>query len=79
MNAEINRDLSVLVVDDKEFIRTMTGRVLESIGIKNISYAANGRTAIDLIARAEPRIGLVLCDLLMPDMDGVGRAACGDA
>jgi len=71
MNAEINRELSVLVVDDKEFIRTATGRVLQGIGLENIAYAANGKAAIELIEHTEPRIGLVSCDLLMPDMDGV--------
>lgn len=71
MNAESYRELSVLVVDDKEFIRTATGRVLQGIGLENIAYAANGRAAIELIEHTEPRIGLVFCDLLMPDMDGV--------
>jgi len=30
------RQLSVLVVDDKAFVRTMTGRIFASVGIENI-------------------------------------------
>src|ERR1700760_605315 len=71
MNAEFNRKLRVLVVDDKAFVRTMTGRVLQSAGVENIAYASDGKEAIAYIARDNPRIDLVLCDLMMPDMDGV--------
>ncbi len=71
MNAEINRQLRVLVVDDKAFVRTMTGRVLQTAGVENVAYAADGKEAIEYIKRANPRVGLVFCDLMMPDMDGV--------
>ncbi len=63
--------LRVLVVDDKAFVRTMTGRILQSVGIANVSYAADGREALEFLKRDDPRVGLVLCDLMMPDMDGV--------
>jgi EAL domain-containing protein (putative c-di-GMP-specific phosphodiesterase class I) len=65
------RQLRVLVVDDKAFVRTMTGRILQAVGIENVSYAANGREALDFLRKDNPRVGLVLCDLMMPDMDGV--------
>ncbi len=71
MNVDPNRQLRVLVVDDKAFVRTMTGRVLQGAGVDNIGYAANGREAIEYIMRADPRVNLVFCDLMMPDMDGV--------
>jgi EAL domain-containing protein (putative c-di-GMP-specific phosphodiesterase class I)/DNA-binding NarL/FixJ family response regulator len=70
-NNEATKHLRVLVVDDKAFVRTMTGRVLQSAGIEHIAYASDGKEAIAAIQSAEPRIGLVLCDLMMPDMDGV--------
>src|SRR5690606_33741687 len=68
---EINRQLHVLVVDDKAFVRTMTGRVLQTAGIENVAYAADGKEAIAHIKHANPRVGLVVCDLMMPDIDGV--------
>lgn len=71
MNVENTKQLRVLVVDDKAFVRTMTGRVLQMAGIENIAYAADGKEAIEYIRRANPRVGLVFCDLMMPDMDGV--------
>jgi EAL domain-containing protein (putative c-di-GMP-specific phosphodiesterase class I)/FixJ family two-component response regulator len=71
MNVEAIQQLRVLVVDDKAFVRTMTGRILKSAGIENVAYASDGKEAIAYIARANPRVGLVMCDLMMPDMDGV--------
>ncbi|MCA0202220.1 MAG: EAL domain-containing response regulator [Proteobacteria bacterium] len=71
MNAEVDRRLRVLVVDDKAFVRTMTGRVLQSAGVESVVYAAGGKEAIQYIKQTSPRISLVFCDLMMPDMDGV--------
>lgn len=71
MNAESDRRISVLVVDDKAFVRTMTGRVLQTAGIENVAYASDGKEAIAYIRQASPRVSLVFCDLMMPDMDGV--------
>ena len=71
MDSDLVRQLRVLVVDDKAFVRTMTGRILQSVGVEHISYAANSHEALDFLRRDDPRVGLVLCDLMMPDMDGV--------
>jgi EAL domain-containing protein (putative c-di-GMP-specific phosphodiesterase class I)/FixJ family two-component response regulator len=71
MNSVPPRQLSVLVVDDKAFVRTMTGRILQSLGVEDISYAANGHEALALLRKEDAQVGLVLCDLMMPDMDGV--------
>lgn len=61
----------VLVVDDKKFMRTMVVRVLEAIGVTHVVEAANGAEAVAAIRSAAPRITLMFCDLIMPDMDGV--------
>jgi EAL domain-containing protein (putative c-di-GMP-specific phosphodiesterase class I)/FixJ family two-component response regulator len=71
MSNDSVQNLHVLVVDDKAFVRTMTGRVLKTAGIHNTSYAADGREALDILRRNDPPVDLVLCDLMMPDMDGV--------
>ncbi len=71
MISESLRQLRVLVVDDKAFVRTMTGRILQGVGIESVSYAANGREALEFLRKEDPRVGLVMCDLMMPDMDGV--------
>ncbi len=41
------------------------------MGVEHISYAANGHEALEFLRRDNPRVGLVFCDLMMPDMDGV--------
>jgi EAL domain-containing protein (putative c-di-GMP-specific phosphodiesterase class I)/ActR/RegA family two-component response regulator len=71
MNGEFTRQLSVLVVDDKSFTRMMMGRMLQTAGIVNVASASDGQEAMSHLERAEPRIGLVFCDLMMPGMDGI--------
>lgn len=61
--------LSVLVVDDEEVIRANVRRLLELEGYAVIT-ATGGREGLEL-ARAR-RPDLVVCDLVMPDLDGYG-------
>ena len=65
--ARYRRDLPVLVVDDDADFRQLVRRVLERDGFAVIE-AENGRIALDRLGEARP--GLVLLDLLMPEMDG---------
>jgi CheY-like chemotaxis protein len=58
----------VVIVDDDEFQRKVTARILESEGYR-IKVAANGSEAISLLARMGA--DLVLLDFLMPDMSGL--------
>lgn len=69
--------LSVLVVEDTGFIRLLIVSVLRALGIENIHTAENGADAIKQIKdRARtlpdgtPPFDLVVCDLLMPEVDG---------
>ena len=57
----------VLVVDDDDAIREVVQAILETEGF-HVSTAANGREALDQIARSAP--ALVLLDLQMPVIDG---------
>jgi CheY-like chemotaxis protein/predicted regulator of Ras-like GTPase activity (Roadblock/LC7/MglB family) len=57
----------VLVVDDSLSVRKVVQRALESKRIQVLS-AASGTEAMELIARETP--DLVVCDVIMPDMDG---------
>ena len=61
--------LNVLVVDDKRFSRKMVTTALNSIGVKNVVPAANGKEALSSLGAASADI--VICDLNMPEMDGV--------
>lgn len=68
MNKSIEQ-LSILVVDDDEFIVNLTARTLESLGVTNIAFAENGFEAKKAII--ENHYDLLLLDIHMPDMDGV--------
>jgi two-component system, OmpR family, copper resistance phosphate regulon response regulator CusR len=58
---------SILVVDDEPGIRSFVSRALSIAGYA-IDCAKNGADAVDL-ARSE-EYGLVILDLVMPDLDG---------
>jgi signal transduction histidine kinase/CheY-like chemotaxis protein len=57
----------ILVVEDDDAIREMISRTLEKEGW-TVDQAQNGRVGLERIAAATP--GLILLDLMMPEMDG---------
>ncbi len=65
------RDASgtILVVDDEAGIREMLTSLFERVGYTALG-AENGKVALDLIAKRDGQVDLVLLDLLMPEMDG---------
>jgi CheY-like chemotaxis protein len=63
---------SVLVVDDNDDIREVLAMALEVEGYA-VSHAANGRVALEVVARGMP--ALILLDMKMPVMDGWEFAA----
>jgi len=58
----------ILIVDDETTIRTGIAQVLQKQNMA-VATAADGREALDLLAR-QPA-GIVLLDIKLPDMDGV--------
>lgn len=62
--------LKILVVDDEEFILSLTRRILENIGCMNVETALNGKQAIEQLTGDGRPFDIVICDLKMPDMDG---------
>jgi len=65
--------LRVLVVDDNQALRENLAECLEEEG-HEVAQAADGRGALDLLARTE-RPDVVVVDLVMPGMDGSELAA----
>jgi CheY-like chemotaxis protein len=63
------QDLSVLVVDDDDLQRRFLAALLDQAGIGHLYWANNGRTALEMFRRG-PQVDVVVCDLLMPEMDG---------
>lgn len=60
---------AVLVVDDSRTMRLALIRALNALGFRNITEAANGRQALELVL-AKP-FDLMLLDMEMPEMTGM--------
>ena len=61
--------LHVMVVDDMSTSRGLILQALDSFGVRNVQHAADGPSALALLARAPAH--LVLSDYNMPGMDGL--------
>lgn len=65
-------ELNVLVVEDDSFQRRMVVSMLRSVGVSEICDAENGRQALDLLhARDTKMVDIAICDMDMPEMDGM--------
>ena len=60
---------TVLVVDDSEMDRRLAAGLLKKETSVNVTFAADGREALEKIAHHPPEI--VVTDLQMPNMDGM--------
>ena len=57
-----------LIVDDSRTKRSLFRQMLASEGVTRIYEAENGREALEMLPRIRPE--LILCDIIMPEMDG---------
>lgn len=65
--------IRVMIVDDQAMVRTGFRMILEAEhDLTVVGEAADGREAVDLVARARPDV--ILMDVRMPNMDGI--SAC---
>jgi EAL domain-containing protein (putative c-di-GMP-specific phosphodiesterase class I)/ActR/RegA family two-component response regulator len=63
--------LRVLVVDDQEHVRRWNQSELKSAGIEHVTLVDGGRGAIAAVTEPGAAFDLIICDLRMPDMDGI--------
>ncbi len=69
---------TILIVDDDPHIRALHERVVRSaLPDADIVHAADGRAALEVMRRTAP--ALVLLDLMMPQLDGLGVLAAMQA
>jgi CheY-like chemotaxis protein len=61
--------LTVLVVDDDDGVRHIIARKVEQAGYRVLT-AGNGIEALTVLEQSGIGVHLVLCDLLMPQLDG---------
>jgi DNA-binding NtrC family response regulator len=60
---------SILIVDDEANIRRVLDAVFSKDGYRVLT-AENGKKALDIIS-TEPDLDVLLCDLIMPDLNGI--------
>jgi len=67
----MDRVLRVVLIDDSAYVRKVVREILSrSPFIEVVGAARDGREALELVERLEPDV--VTCDLIMPELDGVG-------
>lgn len=60
---------TILVVEDEEAVRSLVRRTLEDAGYKVVE-AVDGKEGLNRVLAADPQVGLVLCDVVLPEMSG---------
>ena len=67
----MDRVLRVVVIDDSAYVRKVVTEILSrSPFVEVVGTARDGKEALDVVERLEPDV--VTCDLIMPELDGVG-------
>jgi two-component system chemotaxis response regulator CheY len=61
---------TILVIDDSSTMRGATVRVLKDAGYNTLE-AADGLLALQVCEREKNNIKLIICDVNMPNMDGL--------
>jgi two-component system, chemotaxis family, chemotaxis protein CheY len=62
-------NLKALIVEDNGHMRTLLRELMHSVGIREISEAPNGETALRVMS--ERKCDLILSDMAMAPMDGI--------
>ena len=67
----MDRVLRVVVIDDSAYVRKVVREILSrSPFLEVVGTARDGQEALDLVEQLDPDV--VTCDLIMPELDGVG-------
>jgi two-component system, chemotaxis family, protein-glutamate methylesterase/glutaminase len=67
----MDRVLRVLVIDDSAYVRKVVKEMLSrSPFIEVVGAARDGNEALELVEQLQPDV--ITCDLIMPELDGVG-------
>tara|TARA_B110000305_G_scaffold88799_1_gene100067 strand:+ start:74 stop:1288 length:1215 start_codon:yes stop_codon:yes gene_type:complete len=67
----INKNISILLVDDEPFILNLTSKILNNLGYENIKTAQDGNSALLKLVTSNSPFDLIICDMNMPEMDGI--------
>lgn len=64
-----DRKLQILILDDDTITQTFIQNMLKKLDVTKVQTAGNGKQGLAILAKSKP--DLLLCDLGMPEMDGV--------
>ena len=65
----MNTDAKILIVEDSAFMRNVLRKILEGLGITNISEAADGKECLEKVESENP--DLILLDMIIPEISGM--------
>src|SRR5689334_1790086 len=63
--------MATLIIDDDPFMLTLLSRQLSRLGMTDVRCFERARDALATLQASACADGLILCDLQMPEMDGV--------
>lgn len=63
--------MSALVVDDEEYMLDFLCMAVEKSGVGHVFSATSGAEALDQVEDRQQMIDIIVCDLQMPEMDGI--------
>lgn len=61
--------LTILVVDDQDYVRTIIAQLLKRLGVSKVVECANGAYALEVLEHTRPDV--ILCDIKMAPVDGL--------
>ena len=64
-------DIHFLVAEDHGFQRWLIASQLEQLGARSVSTVSDGASALEVLARRDRKVDVVISDLDMPGMDGM--------
>ncbi len=65
----INKDMSILIVDDFGSMRSQIRAILKLMGFENVVEARNGNEAKPILDKE--KVGFIISDWMMPECDGL--------
>jgi len=66
------KNIRVLLLDDDQFTLEFVGDMLLELGVAEVLRAGNGEQGLAILAELSSQPDILICDLSMPEMDGVG-------
>lgn len=67
----MQKNICALVIDDDGSIRNLLSVILRTIGVDQVLTASEGQEALNIISDKGANTNLVICDMMMPGMDGL--------